>query len=62
MPVILPPDAYDIWLDPGFSNVAELQPLLKPYPASSMRRYRVSPRVNHVKNDDPECAAAIEAA
>ena len=62
MPVILPRDAYKIWLDPGFTDVAELQPLLKPYSADAMRRYRVSQRVNQVKNDDAECAQEIEAA
>lgn len=61
MPVILPPEAYDLWLDPGFTRVEELQPLLQPYPGV-MRRYRVSSRVNHVKNDDAECAAEVEAA
>jgi putative SOS response-associated peptidase YedK len=61
MPVILEPDAYDLWLDPGLSRVPELKPLLKPY-AGAMRRYRVSSRVNQVKNDDAECAAEIEAA
>lgn len=62
MPVILPRDVYDLWLDPGFTKVEELQPLLKPYPAGAMRRYRVSQRVNQAKNDDPECAAEIDAA
>jgi putative SOS response-associated peptidase YedK len=62
MPVILPGDAYGRWLDPGFTRVPELQRLLKPYPAEAMRRYRVSQRVNQVKNDDAECAAEIEAA
>jgi putative SOS response-associated peptidase YedK len=62
MPVILAPDSYDLWLDPGFSNVEELQPLLVPFPAAAMRRYRVGPRVNQVKNDDAECAAEVEAA
>jgi putative SOS response-associated peptidase YedK len=61
MPVILAPDAYDLWLDPGFRRVSELQPLLKPY-AGAMRRYRVSSRVNQVTNDDAECAAEVEAA
>ncbi len=60
MPAILSPEVYDLWLDPGFSKVEELKPLLKPYPAAAMRRYRVSGRVNHVKYDDPECAAEIE--
>ena len=62
MPVILPDDAYDLWLDPGFTKMEELQPLLKPYDADAMRCYRVSQRVNQVKNDDPECAVEIEAA
>jgi putative SOS response-associated peptidase YedK len=62
MPVILERDAYDVWLDPGLQKVKELQPLLKPYPAEAMRRYRVSQRVNQVKNDDPECVAAIDTA
>ncbi len=59
MPVILARDRYDLWLDPGFKKVEELQPLLKPYPAEAMRRFRVSPRLNQVNNDDPECAAEI---
>ena len=62
MPVILKRDVYDLWLDPGLQNVKQLQPLLQPYPAEAMRRYRVSQRVNQVKNDDAECAAAIDAA
>jgi putative SOS response-associated peptidase YedK len=59
MPLILAPEAYAQWLDPGLHNVKELAPLLKPYPASAMRRYRVSTRVNRVANDDAECAAEI---
>jgi putative SOS response-associated peptidase YedK len=62
MPVILMPEDYDLWLDPGFTKMEELQPLLKPYDADAMRCYRVSQRVNQVKNDDPECAVEIEAA
>jgi putative SOS response-associated peptidase YedK len=62
MPVILSPEDYELWLDPGFARVDELKAMLQPYPAPEMRRYRVSERVNQVKNDDPECAAGIEAA
>jgi putative SOS response-associated peptidase YedK len=66
MPVILAPDAYGLWLAPGFGDglriMKELKPLLKPYPAEAMRRYRVSQRVNQVKYDDAECAAEIDAA
>jgi putative SOS response-associated peptidase YedK len=62
MPVILAPESYALWLDPGFTNIRELLPMLKPYPAEQMRRFRVGQRVNHVKNDDAECAKEIDAA
>jgi len=33
MPVILDPDSYDLWLDPGMRNVGAASELLKPYDA-----------------------------
>jgi putative SOS response-associated peptidase YedK len=48
MPVILDPEAYDLWLDPGMQNVAAASDLLKPYDAQQMRCYPVSTRINHV--------------
>jgi putative SOS response-associated peptidase YedK len=59
MPVILHPEDYDLWLDPGFHKTEDLCALLKPYEAEQMKRYEVSPRVNAVKFDDPECAAPL---
>ena len=56
MPVILERDAYDVWLNPGMKKAADLLYLLQPYRPGLMRRYRVSSRVNSVKNDDPACA------
>ena len=55
MPVILKGEDHDRWLDPGFKQVDDILDLLKPYQADYMRRYRVSPRVNSAKNDDPAC-------
>ena len=52
MPVILDPDSYDLWLDPGMQNVAAASELLKPFDARLMRCYPVSTRINHVANDD----------
>jgi putative SOS response-associated peptidase YedK len=52
MPVILPPDTYDLWLDPGFTNLRDLTDMLKPYDAIAMRRFAVSTRVNTAANDD----------
>ena len=62
MPVILDPDSYDIWLDPGMQNVAAVSEMLKPYDAKSMRSYPVSSRVNHVANDDEDCSRRVEVA
>ena len=62
MPVILDPDRYDLWLDPGMKNAGAASELLKPYDARRMRCYRVSTRINHVANDDEECSACVELA
>jgi putative SOS response-associated peptidase YedK len=56
MPVILHPEDYDLWLDPGFHDVATLTGLLKPYEAEAMKRFEVSARINSVENDDPDLA------
>ena len=56
MPVILDPSNYDLWLDPGMTNVDAARHLLKPYDARLMRSFPVSPRVNSVVNDDAECS------
>ena len=62
MPVILPDEAYDLWLDPGMNNVSAASELLQPYDARLMRCYLVSMRINHVANDDEECCLAVERA
>jgi putative SOS response-associated peptidase YedK len=60
MPVILHPDSYDQWLDPGMQNVAAISELLKPFDARLMSCYPVSSRVNHVANDDEACSTPVE--
>ena len=62
MPVILDPDGYDLWLDPGMKDVAAASELLKPYDARLMRCYPVSTRINRVANDDAECSKPVELA
>jgi putative SOS response-associated peptidase YedK len=62
MPVILHPDSYDLWLDPGMQNAGAISELLKPYDARSMRCYPVGTRINHVANDDEGCARPVEIA
>ena len=56
MPVILGPDSYDLWLDPGLQRIEPVVDLLKSYPAKEMRSWQVNPRVNSAQNDDPTCA------
>jgi putative SOS response-associated peptidase YedK len=60
MPVILHPDSYDLWLDPGMSNLEEVSELLKPLDVELMRCYPVGTRINHVVNDDETCCAPAE--
>ncbi|MGO9085893.1 MAG: SOS response-associated peptidase [Terriglobales bacterium] len=62
MPVILDPDSYDLWLDPGMQDGAAASELLKPYDARLMRCYPVSTRINRVANDDEECSRPVEVA
>jgi putative SOS response-associated peptidase YedK len=60
MPVILDRDDYDLWLDPGMTNVEAVSEMLRPHDAQSMRSYPVSTRVNSVANDDAGCSAPAE--
>jgi putative SOS response-associated peptidase YedK len=53
MPVILPPDDYDMWLDPDFDEKEPLTSLLKPYSSDKMEAYIVSRRVNKPSNNEP---------
>jgi putative SOS response-associated peptidase YedK len=62
MPVILDPDSYDLWLDPGVQDASWASELLKPCDAQFMQRYPISTRINHVANDDEECSAPVELA
>jgi putative SOS response-associated peptidase YedK len=44
MPVILDPDSYDLWLDPGMRDGMVASELLKPCDAERMRSFPVSTR------------------
>jgi len=52
MPVILPPESWETWMDPNTSTSAAIG-LLKPCPPDWMESYAVSSRVGKIKNDDP---------
>lgn len=52
MPVIVPPEAYDRWLDPE-TPIDEARALLAPYAPEAMRAFEVTRYVNDPRNDDP---------
>ena len=59
MPVILPKDAEDFWLDSAVEDHTRLLDLLQPYQASDMSAFTVSKLVNSVKNNSPECIEPV---
>ena len=59
MPVILDETDWSRWLGESEDTPDELRALLKPYPADRMRTYRITSRVNSVKNDDEAVLAAL---
>jgi putative SOS response-associated peptidase YedK len=59
MPTILKPDEEAAWIDPK-SKVADLLPLLRPYPAQEMEAIPVSRAVNRPAFDDAACIAPVD--
>lgn len=53
-PVIVPPDMFADWLDPGTTDKADIQQLLDAIPEPVLTPRIVSSRVNSVRNDGPE--------
>ena len=62
MPVVVPESAWDRWLDPTLTKpaeLAELKGLLVPAPDDALEIYRVSRRVNSVRNDGPDLVVPL---
>ncbi|KYD15716.1 SOS response-associated peptidase [Geobacillus sp. 44B] len=59
MPVILPPERQEAWLDPRLDDSDYVKSLLQPYPAEEMKMYEVSTIVNSPKNDVMECIEPV---
>jgi putative SOS response-associated peptidase YedK len=59
MPVILPPESHDLWLNDDSSTV-KLRDLLAPFPALQMTSHAVSYDVNHPKIDDEHLVQPVE--
>jgi len=60
MPVILKPQVYDPWLDPGNQDVVELDNILKNEIITELVGYPVSKQVNSARNNDPSCIEPVE--
>jgi putative SOS response-associated peptidase YedK len=58
MPALLTREGEKAWLDSNTSREHVLS-LLTPYPASEMRMYEISPRVNRAVEDTPELIKAV---
>ena len=61
MPVILPDDAWRLWIDPGVRDPGLLRDLLEPAPDDLLELRAVSPRVNNVNNEGAELLLPFEA-
>ena len=61
MPVVLPPDAWDRWLDPTPADPGELLALLQPSDEIELRAYAVERLVNDVRRDGPELLVPLAA-
>lgn len=59
MPVILEPEALEIWLDPATGNTDDLEALLRPALASVLGHHYVDPRVGDVRNDGSDLVAPV---
>jgi putative SOS response-associated peptidase YedK len=60
MPVVIPPDAFDFWLDPRVDALTAAA-LLVPAPENLFQAYPISMAVNRVTNDSPELLAPLAA-
>ncbi|HXG68467.1 MAG TPA: SOS response-associated peptidase [Blastocatellia bacterium] len=59
MPVIIPKEKEDLWLDPAQKDESALLDLLKPYPSNLMEAYEVSRVVNTPANNSPACLEPV---
>jgi putative SOS response-associated peptidase YedK len=61
MPVLLPPTAWDAWLDPGNADLETLGRLLVPAPPQILTMHPVSTEVGNVRNRGPQLVHPLEA-
>jgi len=57
MPVILPPESWDTWLDPDNHDVEVLEKLLVPAPNDSLEWHPIRMLVNKPQNNSRSCSS-----
>ena len=62
MPLVLPRDRWDAWLDPGLTDADDVRALVEPPVAGRFLATAVSTRVNAVGNNGPELLEAVPVA
>lgn len=60
MPVVIPPESFDTWLNPAEHDVAKLSRLLRPFHPDEMTAYPVSTLVNNAKQDSAKCVEPLQ--
>ena len=59
MPVIVRPEDYDAWLDPGLTDAGIVSELMGPYPADLMEAFRVGRAVGNPRSQGPDLIEPI---
>jgi len=59
MPVILPLEAWSVWLGEERADTERLKALLVPYPSGGLTMWPVDRRVGNVKNNDPSLVEPV---
>jgi putative SOS response-associated peptidase YedK len=55
MPVLVPPERFDAWLDPEQRDPDALRPMLAPAPDASLVATALDGTVNSIRNQGPDC-------
>ncbi len=59
--MVIAPESWEDWLDPGNSDVSDLRALLTPAAARGLASYPVSTAVNSVRNNGPDLIEPVAA-
>ncbi len=62
MPVIVPPEGFDLWLDGAKVDATTASALIAPAPETLLEAYEISTAVNRTANDNPKLLEPVGAA